>query len=224
MMFLIKENTTLFKRLFLITTALFLFACSSDNTVENDLNSIPTKSSEARGTEPVTTAEEVLSKNQIKELKQDVPTLASAIAFYKNEGLIDVDPNDDNPPQLLMNLLLWDGIVGMTWEDLNSIPETNYDMIKKDVIAEAGKRFCFEGTVHEIQVDRSIKPPVTNALMYVPFRGFAYVVAVRSSGDILPDVEAKVCGIVTGNKSYQTFAGMNSAPYLLGMFDLPENK
>lgn len=214
----------MYKRLFLIATALFLSACSSDNTVENDLNSTSVKPSEATTVEPATTAEAVLSENQIKELKQEAPTLASAIALYNNEDSIGVDFNNDNPPELLMNLLLWDGVVGMTWEGLNSIPETNYDRIKKDVIAEAGKRFCFEGTVHEIQVDRSIKPPVTSALMYVPYRSYAYAIAVRSSGDILPNSVAKFCGIVVGNNNYETFAGMDSAPYLIGMFDLPENK
>ncbi len=212
----------MYKNLSLIATLLFLSACSSDNTVENDLDSTSKNPSEVTTAKPATTAEAVLSENQIKNLKQEAPTLASAIALYNNEGAID--SNNDNPPELLKNLLLWEGIVGMTWEGLNSIPETNYDRIKKDVIAEAGKRFCFEGTVHEIQVDRSIKPPVTSALMYVPYRSYAYAIAVRSSGDILPNSVAKFCGIVVGNNNYETFAGRDSAPYLIGMFDLPENK
>lgn len=217
----------MYKRLFLIVTTLLLFACSNDSTVETDLNTTSTKPSEAIEAKPImlskpvmaakpkTTAEEVLSENQIKKLKQEAPTLASAIALYNNEDSVGVDFNDDNPPELLRNLLLWEGIVGMTWEGLNSIPETNYDKIEKDVIAEAGKRFCFEGTVHKIQVDRSIKPLITNAVMYVPYRSYAYAIAVRSSGDILPSSVARFCGIVVG---------MNSAPYLIGMFDLPENK
>lgn len=206
----------MYKRLFLITTTLFLFSCSNDNTVGNDSNNKPS--------EPATTAEEVLSKNQIKELKQNAPTLDSAIAFYKSDDSITVDVNKDEHPQLLVNLVFWHGIIGMTWQGLNSIPETSYPLIKKDVIGEAGKRFCFLGYVREIQVDRSMKPAVTNALIYATSRGYVYVLAVGSSGNILPDSEVKFCGIVTGNKHYQTLAGMDSAPYLIGMFDLPENK
>lgn len=214
MKFLLRErDTTLYKRLFLITTTLFLFACSNDNTVGSDSNS-----------EPATTAEEALSKNQIKELKQNAPTLDSAIALFKSDDSIAVDLDKDKNPQLLVDLLFWNGIIGITWQGLNNIPETNYPLIKKDVVGESGKRFCFLGYVRKIQVDRSMKPAITNAIMYAKSRGYVYLLAVGSSGNILPESEVKFCGIVTGNKNYQTFAGMDSAPYLIGMFDLPENK
>ena len=60
----------MYKHLIVVATTLFLFACSSDNTVEDDLNSTSTESSVAipaesiMVTEPKTTAEEILSKNQ----------------------------------------------------------------------------------------------------------------------------------------------------------------
>ncbi|SNT71048.1 hypothetical protein SAMN04488491_2268 [Psychrobacter sp. LV10R520-6] len=227
----------MYKRLFLIVTTLFLFACSSDSTVETDLNTTSTKPSEAIVAKPImlskpvmaakpkTTAEEVLSENQIKKLKQEAPTLASAIALYNNKDSIDSGSNNSDISELLRNLILWDGIVGMTWEDLNSIPETSYEMIKKDIFTETGKRFCFTGTVHKIEVDRSINPPLTQAFVYAAFRGYVSVIAVGSSGDILPSSEVNFCGVVTGDGAgYETFAGGDSAPYLLGMFDLPENK
>ena len=98
-------------------------------------------------------------------------------------------------------------------------------MIKKDIFSETGKRFCFTGTIHDIKVDRTINPPVTNAFMYAAYRGYVNVIAVRSSGNILPSSEVDFCGVVTGDTAgYTTFSGGDSAPYLIGMFDLPENK
>lgn len=221
----------MYKYLTVVATTLFLFACSSENTVEDDLNSTSTETHVAipaesiMVTEPKTTAEEILSTNQIKELKQEAPTLASAIALYNNKMPVNSLPNDGDISELLSYLLIWDGVVGMTWDELNSIPETSYEMIKKDVFSETGKRFCFTGTIHDIEVDRTINPPVTNAFMYAAYRGYVNVIAVRSSGDILPSSQVDFCGVVTGDVAgYSTLAGGDSAPYLLGMFDLPENK
>lgn len=229
--FLIKRDIILYKRLFLMATTLFLFACSSDNALEDDLNTTSTKPNEAivakpiMVTKPKTTAEEVLGENQVKKLKQEAPTLASAIALYNNKNPVNSVPDNGDISELLSYLIIWDGVVGMTWEDLNSIPETSYEMIKKDIFTETGKRFCFTGTVHEIKVDRSINPPVTHAFVYASYRGYVNVIAVGSSGNILPSSEVNFCGIVTGDiAEYETLAGGDSAPYLLGMFDLPENK
>ena len=215
----------MYKHLIVVATTLFLFACSSDNTVEDDLNSTSTESSVAIPAEPKTTAEEVLSKNQIQELKQKAPTLASAIAFYNNKTPVNSLPKDGDFSEFLSYLIIWDEVVGMTWDGLNSIPETSYEMIKKDIFSETGKRFCFTGTIHDIKVDRTINPPITNAFVYAAYRGYVNVIAVRSSGNILPSSEVDFCGVVTGDTAgYTTFAGGDSAPYLIGMFDLPENK
>lgn len=221
----------MYKYLIVVATTLFLFACSSENAGEDDLNSTSTETRVAipaesiMVTEPKTTAEEILSTNQIKELKQDAPTLASAIALYNNKMPVNSLPNDGDISEFLSYLIIWDGVIGMTWDELNSIPETSYEMIKKDVFSETGKRFCFTGTIHDIKVDRTINPPVTNAFMYAAYRGYVNVIAVRSSGDILPSSQVDFCGVVTGDTAgYSTLAGGDSAPYLLGMFDLPENK
>lgn len=221
----------MYKHLIVVATTLFLFACSSENTVEDDLDSTPTETRVAipaesiMVTEPKTTAEEILSKNQIEELKQEAPTLAAAIALYNNKMPVNSLPDDGDISELLSYLIIWDGVVGMTWDELNSIPETSYEMIKKDIFSETGKRFCFTGTIHDIKVDRTINPPVTNAFMYAAYRGYVNVMAVKSSGDILPSSEVGFCGVVTGDTAgYTTLAGGDSAPYLFGMFDLPENK
>ena len=143
----------MYKHLIVVATTLFLFACSSDKTVEDDLNSTSTESGVAipaesiMATEPKTTAEEVLSKNQIQELKQKAPTLASAIAFYNNKTPVNSLPKDGDFSEFLSYLIIWDEVVGMTWDGLNSIPETSYEMIKKDIFSETGKRFCFTGTM-----------------------------------------------------------------------------
>lgn len=226
-----KRNSVLYKHLIIVATTLYLFACSSDNTVEDDLKSTSTEpriaipAESIMVTEPKTTAEEILSKNEIKELKQKAPTLASAIALYNNNMPVNSLPDEGDISELLSYLIIWDGVVGMTWDELNNIPETSYEMIRKDIFSETGKRFCFTGTVHDIKVDRTITPPVTNAFMYAAYRGYVNVMAVRSSGDILPNSQVDFCGVVTGDTAgYTTLVGRDSAPYLFGMFDLPENK
>lgn len=172
-----------------------------------------------------TTAEEVLTNYEVMMIRNNYPTLESAIAGFKDEGIMAEELlNRERSPNFMHRLVFWDALVGMSWDELNNIPKTNYQKMKKDIIAESGKSFCFEGMVHEIQVNRTVTPLITEALMYVPYEGYVAIMAVKSSGDILPEEKAKFCGIAAGNRYYQTLMGTNSAPYLLGMFDLPENK
>lgn len=217
----------MYKYLFLISTTFFLFSCSTDNNIENDPEetTLSAPSELSLPSRPKTSAEENLTNYEVMMVRSGYPNLESAIAGYKDESLMSEELVDiEKTPMLLQKLLIWDALVGMDWDELNSIPETNYQRMKKDIIAESGKSFCFEGLVHDIRVNRTLRPPITEALMYVPHEGYAAIVAVRSSGDILPDTYARFCGIATGKKYYQTLMGTDSAPYLFGMFDLPENK
>ena len=219
----------MYKYLFLITATLFLSSCSTDTDGAIDSEPKDTTLSATSKPNPTpkpkTTAEEVLSNYEVSMIRNNYPTLESAIAGLKDEGRMSEDLlNKERFPNFMHRLVFWDELVGMDWDELNSIPKTNYQRMKKDIISESGKGFCFEGMVHEIRVNREITPPVTEALMYVPYEGYIAIMAVRSSGDILPEEKAKFCGIATGNMYYQTLRGEDSSPYLLGMFDLPENK
>lgn len=49
--------------------------------------------------------------------------------------------------------------------------------------------------------------------------------AVESSGELVEGSNATLCGIVIGKLGYDNAAGGTTrAPYLFGMFDLPENR
>ena len=219
----------MYKYLFLITATLFLSSCSNDSAIDGDsrdstLYKTYTKANPPYKPEPKTTAEEELGSYEVKMIRDSYPTLESVIAGYKDEDVMirELSEADSSKyPSLVRGLVIWDALVGMTWDELQSIPETNYPRMTKDIISEAGKRFCFKGTVHYIEVDRTLRPPLTNVVMFVPYESYVAILAVKSSGDILYGDEAKFCGIVGGNK-YSS--GRGSMPFLVGMFDLPENK
>jgi hypothetical protein len=113
----------------------------------------------------------------------------------------------------------------MLWSDLTAQPETKHALVLKDPALERGKRLCSSGTLAEIQVDRTVTPPVyvggvvSSALKVTRF------VAVRSTGDLVENSQARLCGIVTGTQSYTNAGGGSTqAVFVVGMFDLPENK
>lgn len=210
----------MYKYLFLITATLFLSSCFSDSSVENDSDNTKTVTSQTSQSEEKSS----LSDEQVEIIKSSMPTLESAISNFKNQSPEEALSSSGGIPLMLERMLVWHAVVGINWQDINNLPETSYPKMKKDVLAEAGKKYCFEGMVHEIQVDRTFVVPLTHAVMYVPYEDYVYVLAVGSSGDIVSDSVARFCGIATGAREYQTVMGTSSAPYLLGMFDLPENK
>lgn len=220
----------MYKYLFLITATLFLSSCSNDSAIEDSdskdstLSTTTTKANPPYKLEPKTTAEEMLSNYEVMTIRDSYPTLESAITGYKDEGVMTRELSEAKAgayPNLVKNLIVWDALVGMNWDELQSLPKTSYPRIIKDIIGEAGKVFCFNGTVHHIQVNRTITPPITDVLMFVPYGGYVVITAVKSSGDILSGEQANFCGIV-GGKRYARDG--DSIPLLVGMFDLPENK
>lgn len=209
---------------------MFLSSCSTDT--DGAIDSEPKETTLSATSKPnptpkpKTTAEERLTNFEVMMIRDSYPTLESAIAGYRDEDLMAEElVNNQDASDFMRKLVIWDALVGMNWDELNSIPETNYKKMNKDIIAESGKRFCFKGRVDRIQVNRTVKPAFADAVMVVPYEGRVAIVAVKSSGDILPDTEARFCGIVAGTRSYQTIMGTpGSLPDLVGMFDLPENK
>lgn len=210
----------MYKYLFLITAILLISSCSSDTEIEAHIpenklvDEQPTIPYRLEPTEPKTSIEEQWTATEIMEYKRNLPVLKTAIKFYKEDSTSS-ELTEDGVPEFIRGMVTWHQAVGMTWGAINNIPETTYARMKKDILAETGKRFCFEGRVNDIVVDRSIKPPIARARMFVPYESYIYVIAVKSSGDIVSDSVAGFCGIVGEYKS---------EPILIGMFDLPENK
>lgn len=219
----------MYKYLFLTTITLLISSCSSETETDSRVSESKladehsATSYRLQATESKTSLEEHWNPEDIMEYERNLPTLIAAIDFYKKD-LTSVEPEKGGVSEFLWDMVTWDQAVGITWEAINDVPETSYPKMKKDMFAEVGKSFCFEGMVHEIEVDRSIKPPITKAKMYVPYEGYIVAIAVKSSGDIVKDSVAGFCGVATGSLSYSTYGGDDSVPVLIGMFDLPENK
>lgn len=211
----------MYKYLFLITVTFFLSSCSSDSAIDSELKDTTLSNS----SKSKTTVEESLAKREVMMIKS-YPTLESAIAGFKDENIMAEElANSQETSDFVRKLVFWDALVGMNWDELNNIPQTDYQKMNKDIVAESGKSFCVEGRVAQIQVNRTVKPAFTEAVIVVPYEGRVAVIGVKSSGDILPDTVARFCGIVAGTRSYTIMGSpAGSHPHLVGMFDLPENK
>jgi hypothetical protein len=113
----------------------------------------------------------------------------------------------------------------MTWRELQALPETKHALVMKDPEAERGKRNCYTGVIVEIQVDRSKGVPLYLGGLMTNGGQIARFAAVGSTGELVQKSAARFCGVTTGRQSYSNAGGGTThAVYLVGMFDLPENK
>ena len=148
-------------------------------------------------------------------------TLDDALGFIKPFAR----DGDDIYPSGAIALTGWIQSHNLSWDDIAKFPSTSYGKIMKDSQNEFGKRFCFSGVVIEIKVDRSMGKPIYNGGMVNDSLNIVRFTAVNSTGDIEARTSAKICGIVTGTMHYgNANGGTTTAPYLVGVFDLPENK
>jgi hypothetical protein len=100
----------------------------------------------------------------------------------------------------------------MRWSDVAGAQETTIAYVLKDWEAERGKKLCASGVIESIErrdVERRkifVGRLLTNEGDRVDF------VAVGSTGDLVRQRRATLCGVVTGKLA------------VLGMFDVPENQ
>ncbi len=113
----------------------------------------------------------------------------------------------------------------MLWSDLQAQTETKHALVLKDPALARGKRLCASGMVAEIKVDRSVAPPVYVGGLVGDSLKVTRFIAVHSTGELVENSYARICGIVTGTQSYtNSGGGSTEAAFIVGMFDLPENK
>lgn len=113
----------------------------------------------------------------------------------------------------------------LTWADLQTIPETKRSLIMKDPEAERGKRLCASGTVVEIHAERTAGSVFYNGGLMTASGDVVRYIAVGSSGELVANSVARICGIVIGTFSYgNSGGGVTHAAQIVGMFDLPENR
>ncbi|MDS7929607.1 hypothetical protein RMB13_08960 [Acinetobacter sp. V102_4] len=177
--------------------------------------------------EPVSKATDeknVVDKNEAAILVdkiQSIPTLEQAIQV--SIGMMDDSFN--KMPTAAMFIPLWAEKNKIDLGMINAITSTSYGKIMKDSSSERGKSFCVTGMVGDIAVDRSAGFAVyTGGIVTNDMRIVRYI-AMKSTGDIVDGSMSKFCGIVVGKIKYENArGGTTHAPYLVGMFNLPENK
>jgi len=113
----------------------------------------------------------------------------------------------------------------LDWNSLSGIPETSRAKVMKDPEAERGKRLCSSGTIIEIHNDRSSGQSIYSGGIQTSSFDIVRFFAVHSTGDLVEHGVGRICGIVTGTQSYSNSGGgVTHAAFIVGMFDLPENK
>lgn len=122
-------------------------------------------------------------------------------------------------------LALWMDKNATKVADIRKLEETSRGKILKDSYSERGKRMCIRGGIIEIEVDRSPDFTMYHAGIMGNNLNIYQVLAIGDTGDLVANSPAGFCGVVVGKMSYENAAGgTTSAPYLVGVFDLPNNQ
>ncbi len=158
------------------------------------------------------------------------PTKAELLAVTRSlSGAVSVlrssfrDFGNELDPAAAM-LALWSA-ENMRWSELQRLPEVKHGMVMKDPELARGKLHCNSGSLVEIQVDRSGGAAVYVGGLLSNSGQWLRFVAVQSTGALVQNSPARICGVVTGLQSYSNVAGgMTHAVHVVGMFDLPENR
>jgi hypothetical protein len=104
------------------------------------------------------------------------------------------------------------------------LPETTWARVSKDSETEKGGKICASGKITQISVNRSDGWVRSDVIMRSQ-REYFTILAVGSSGDLIDGSVARVCGIATGTWYFANVNGsLTPSVYLVGAFDLPENR
>jgi hypothetical protein len=103
--------------------------------------------------------------------------------------------------------------------------ETSYLLAEKDSDEARGKRMCVSGTVIQIEVEKTDVGKLNTGLLMSWSNNLFNYVTVGTSGELVAQSAARICGVVTGKYDYSNSAGgTGHAIEIVGMFDLPQNK
>lgn len=161
------------------------------------------------------------AKTEAPEVKvnsmEDQESLPKAIEFSKN--FMSDTTNEVSDGAIL--LAKW-SVDNMKWNDLQAIPQAkSFNAIMKDSDKERGKLLCQSGSIIEI----TAAGRMYEGGLFTSSGNVIRFIAVGNTGDLVARSSAKFCGIVIGKQDYSNSAGgVAHAVYLVGMFNLPENK
>lgn len=203
------------KKVLLIVGLAILVGCSEQPNTETH-NENMTQPAIAQSpidakTDAEKTVELLLSKSSLTEVIEMVkPTMSDEFdAFPESAGV----------------LAFWMDNKETKIDDIKNLDTSTRGKILKDSFNERGKRLCVSGSIVEIQVDRSGGFPVYHAGLVNNYVDATRILAIGSTGDLVADSNATFCGVIIGKIGYTNASGgTTNAPYLVGMFDLPENR
>jgi hypothetical protein len=97
--------------------------------------------------------------------------------------------------------------------------------MRKDSDAARGKRMCVRGQLIQIQKEKVGDGGLFTGLLLANYSDIYSFIAVGSTGELVSNSNARLCGVAIGNYEYSNSAGgKGHAISIVGMFDLPENR
>lgn len=193
----------------IISILLLLSGCSKSNTEKSSPKNQPTEDKTSESTAQPEPPQ-----------RKEFPTLAEAIDGIR--PLMSDTQNEISPGTAMLAFWAADKL---KWQELQSIPKTKYALIMKDSDEQRGKSICASGRIIEISSEKAEGKKFYSGGIYDDAGRIYRFVAVKSTGELVAQSFATICGIVTGRQSYQnSVGGVAHAIFLVGMFDLPENR
>ena len=133
----------------------------------------------------------------------------------------------DDRVSLGANGLVWWSEKNLTWGLINKLPSTTYLEFRKDSFLEAGKKICANVSVSEISAVRNKESTSYYATLKdrKNFDQIFQAVLLKSTKGINENSKVRVCGIAVENYQYKNIAnGFTNSVFIIGLFDLPENR
>ena len=149
------------------------------------------------------------------------PSLADAIELVRPEM---TDTDDETSPGAIM-LGLW-ASEHLKLADVNVRKnETSFPLVRKDSDASRGKRMCIRGRLIQISKEKAGARTLWTGLMLIGYSEIASFIAAGSTGNLVQNSRARLCGVVIGTYDYSNSAGgKGHAVSMVGMFDLAANR
>jgi hypothetical protein len=148
-------------------------------------------------------------------------TWADAIAMAKPEMQ---DTTDKISPGAKL-LATYAAAKSLKWSEVDVKPQTSYGRVMKDADQERGKPLCETGTLREITKQDLNGQKVYVGMMDSTAHEPVGFIAVRSTGELVAKSRGKLCGVVVGKYDFATTDNsVGHAAFLVGLFDLPENR
>jgi hypothetical protein len=149
------------------------------------------------------------------------PTIAAALKAA--EPLLEADEAKAGVSRGSLVMAHW-AVDRMKWSDVSTTKnETSFALAEKDIDAARGKRMCLSGRIDAIRaLEAHDKVKFFASGLDTGERHSYSVLAVGSSATLVHGDRARFCGVVTALVSPEP--EIQRTLYLVGMFDLPENR